>query len=623
MKPNTKRYLIVLLNFTNSKSQMIIGQILNTILFLFVMPLLSCMSEPGNTETPEISNPTESVDTMNDYFTTGSYVRDIVNHPAFKGFGERLLPLNDNSRYYNTTLSNVATLMPYHGHVVPDDVVEALNHMVDDATVGKTIFYDFYSEDEKRQDVTKENTGLFFFRGNPNAPFTIICPGGGFSYVGSLHEGITLAKAISDKGYNAFVIRYRIGGEQIAVEDLAAAISYIFKNAGALEVNTADYSLMGGSAGARMVGDIALNGVAAYGGDNLPKPGTAVIAYTGQSTYSGSFSPAFITVAANDGIANVNTVEARVANLRNAGVEVEYKRYETAGHGFGLGTGSDAAGWLDLAIRFWEQHLKPGDVQKGIQRITYFWKEGNVPTTTGYTQNNANYFDQPDFRPYMVYHPAKEGVPVKGAVLICPGGAFQFRSENEGAPVAEYLSQLGYQSFVVHYRLRPYTMQEGALDLARAVRIVRSHASELNINPNDIAVMGFSAGGILCGELLLNFDGLVNGTAIDARYTPDALDRISANAGAVGMIYSFYGRLSVASTDVAKFRTSNLPPAYFLYGTRDPFVSQFALNINALREAGISVESRVLQDWPHGFGASNGEWITVYDRWLSNVFQNN
>lgn len=108
----------------------------------------------------------------------------------------------------------------------------------------------------------------------------------------------------------------------------------------------------------KYAGDIAKDGVSAYGGDALPKPVTAVLAYTGHSTYSRDFAPSFITVAANDGIANVNTVEKRVANLRNEGVEVEYKRYETAGHGFGLGTGTDAEGWLDLAVQFWKKHMK-------------------------------------------------------------------------------------------------------------------------------------------------------------------------------------------------------------------------------------------------------------------------
>lgn len=318
-------------------------------------------STPENTvvasKPTTVSEHSEQTGERYTHLTTRHVVRDIVNHPAFKDFGTYLLPRDDNTAYYDTRLTNVASLMPYHNHVDPDIVVGAINHMVDEVHDGKTIFYDFYTEQKKQENPTKASTGIFFFRGKPGAPFAIVCPGGGFSYVGSLHEGFPLALAISQKGYNAFVIRYRIGSEQAATEDLAAAIAYIFGNAETLEVSTQDYALWGGSSGARMVGDIALNGVAAYGGGDLPKPATAVIAYTGQSSYSRDFSPAFITVAANDGIANVNTVERRVENLKNAGVDVEYRRYQSAGHGFGLGTGTDAEGWVDLAVQFWQRHI--------------------------------------------------------------------------------------------------------------------------------------------------------------------------------------------------------------------------------------------------------------------------
>ena len=291
------------------------------------------------------------------HLTTDWSVRDIVEHPAFKGFSQLILPSVHITHYLNTPLNNVRSLMPYHDHVDPDTVVGALNHMIDEVNDGKTVFYDYYTKQQRLEDPEKENTGLFFFRGEKGGPFAIICPGGGFSYVGSLHEGFPLALGISNKKYNAFVIRYRIGSQQKATEDLAAAITYIFENAEALGVSTEGYSLWGGSAGARMVGNIALSGVAAYQGDKLPKPLTAVIAYTGQSSFSEDFPPTFMTTSANDGIANVSSVDRRVKNLRDAGVEVEYRRYRTAGHGFGLGTGTDAEGWLDLAVQFWEKHL--------------------------------------------------------------------------------------------------------------------------------------------------------------------------------------------------------------------------------------------------------------------------
>lgn len=288
--------------------------------------------------------------------TTDDSIRHIVEHSAFKGFSQLILPKENETNYLDTPINDIRLLMPYHNHVDPNTVVGALNRMIDDVSDGKTIFYDFYTKEQKSEDPSKENTGLFFFRGEPGAPFAVLSAGGGFSYVGSLHEGFPLAFEISKKKYNAFVIRYRTGSQQKATEDLAAAITYIFKNAASLGMSTDGYSLWGGSAGARMVGNIALSGVAAYGGSVLPKPATVVIAYTGQSSFSTDFPPTFMTISENDGIANVTVVDKRVANLRNAGVDVEYHRYKTAGHGFGLGTGTDAEGWLELAVQFWEKY---------------------------------------------------------------------------------------------------------------------------------------------------------------------------------------------------------------------------------------------------------------------------
>lgn len=263
------------------------------------------------------------------------------------------------------------------------------------------------------------------------------------------------------------------------------------------------------------------------------------------------------------------------------------------------------------------------EVTPQAQQVLYLWEEGNAPAQTEYTENNGGYSDDPDFRPYLTSYPVPEGTEIKGAVLICPGGAFQFRSDQpEGVDVAEALSALGYQSFVVDYRLRPYTQQEGALDLARAVRFVRAHAQEYGIQEQDIAVMGFSAGGILSGEMLLNFDGNVLPTTLDPDYQPDSLDEVSADAAACGMIYSFYGRLSFGTTDVELLRSGNLPPTFYCYGTRDPFYDQFLANADAAEEAGVSVERLQLDGMPHGFGAGGG-WIPAYDQWLSEIFANN
>lgn len=97
--------------------------------------------------------------------------------------------------------------------------------------------------------------------------------------------------------------------------------------------------------------------------------------------------------------------------------------------------------------------------------------------------------------------------------------------------------------------------------------------SDLRIGTS--ADMGFSAGGIQAGEFLMHYDEDVNGTALDESYVPDALDAVPAHASAAGMIYSFYGRLSVGNMDPDWLAEGDLPPTFYVYGTEDPFYRQF------------------------------------------------
>jgi acetyl esterase/lipase len=298
-----------------------------------------------------------SITQNEEHLKTGNTVRDVVDHPAFKGFGQFILPL-DRGRYdKDMPLENVASLLPYHSNVDPDAVVNMINYMIDEAGSGETIFYDFYTDQQKQSDPTKESTGLFFFRGKPGAPFAVINPGGGFSYVGSVHEGFPYAIALSQKGYNAFVLQYRVGGEGIACEDLAAALSYIFNHAKTLDVSTENYSVWGSSARARMAARIGSYGAAAYRGDEIPRPSTVVMAYTGHTDFTKSDPPTFAVVGDRDGIASASTMERRVNSMRSAGIDVEFHVYQNVGHGFGLGIGTNAEGWLEDAVRFWEKHM--------------------------------------------------------------------------------------------------------------------------------------------------------------------------------------------------------------------------------------------------------------------------
>jgi acetyl esterase/lipase len=254
-------------------------------------------------------------------------------------------------------LSDIASLLPYHTHVDPGVVISSLNRMIDQASGGRTVFYDIYTDTQKRAERSRQDTGLFFFRGKIEAPFAVIAPGGGFAYVASLHEGFPYAVEISNLGYNAFVLKYRTGRGGRATEDLAAAITYIFRNATSLGVTTAHYSLWGSSAGARMAAAIGCHGTARFGGADLPKPSALVLLYTGHSDVSSREPPTFVAVGDEDGIALPGIMERRIAALWRAGTDVEYHKYAGVGHGFGLGVGTSAEGWIAAAARFWAKQI--------------------------------------------------------------------------------------------------------------------------------------------------------------------------------------------------------------------------------------------------------------------------
>jgi acetyl esterase/lipase len=253
-------------------------------------------------------------------------------------------------------------------------------------------------------------------------------------------------------------------------------------------------------------------------------------------------------------------------------------------------------------------------------QVLYLWEEGNMPSETRFTEDMTGYYDDYDFRPYVTAIPVRSGVRPKGAVVLMAGGAYQIRGNyTDTLPTAAQLRELGFLTFIVDYRLQPYNQQEGALDVARAVRFIRSNADTYGIDPDDIAVMGYSAGGIQAGQFLMGYDEDVNGTILDSSYQPDELDQVPAHASAAGMIYSFYGRLSHGTLDEEALSQASLPPTFYVYGTEDPFYSQFEDQYSLLKSMGVATGRIVLDNWPHGFGGDGG-WVGDYAAWLEEIF---
>lgn len=286
-------------------------------------------------------------------YTKDTRISEVMNDPAFGDYGRLIFPV-DSGYYGGDTLGGLS--LTWYSHIDADKTVEIANYLKSHAEAGDTIFYDIYTEEEKAADPEKENTGLFFFKGTPGERFAVCNAGGGFAYVAAMHDSFPHALELSKKGYNAFALIYRPGWDT-AVEDLARAISFIFENAEELEIDTDCYSLWGGSAGGRMTAYLASYGPAAFGGDELPRPGTAVIQYTGHSEYTQNDPPTYSCVGDRDGIASWRTMQNRLNAMSALGIDTEFHVYEGLGHGFGLGTGTVAEGWLDDAVDFWEKQM--------------------------------------------------------------------------------------------------------------------------------------------------------------------------------------------------------------------------------------------------------------------------
>lgn len=210
----------------------------------------------------------------------------------------------------------------------------------------ETELKEYYTRKSRIQDVASD----------PGAKFAVCNAGGGFAYVGAMHDSFPHALELSKKGYNAFALIYRPGAQK-ACEDLARAIAFIYEHADELQIDTDCYSLWGGSAGGRMADWVGTYGTETFGEKAYPRAGTIIVNYTGLSEVTGYEPPTYSAVGTSDGIASYRTMEFRIRAIRNNGTAAEIEVFSGLSHGFGLGKGTVAEGWLDNAVAFWEEQM--------------------------------------------------------------------------------------------------------------------------------------------------------------------------------------------------------------------------------------------------------------------------
>lgn len=321
---------------------------------------------------PTISIPdtsaSEEKTTTNGPFTAQSTVGEVINDAAFGDFGRLLFPV-DRSVPTTMTLAQASTSSVYifYTNIKVEKTIEILNYLRDESLAGRQIFYCFYSDSEIAADPTRANTGLFFFRGEQGAPFAVTNAGGAFVYVGAMHDSFPHSLEIARSGSNAFALIYR---PDEPYEDLARAIAYIHDNAEVLGVSADGYSLWGGSAGVRMAATLGNSGYLRQltGRTDIPQAAAVIMQYTGYSSVSAEDAPTYACVGTNDGIASWRTMQNRLQRLSELGIPTEFHAYEGLSHGFGIGTGTVAEGWVNDALDFWRQNRKD-ETSTGIASI--------------------------------------------------------------------------------------------------------------------------------------------------------------------------------------------------------------------------------------------------------------
>ena len=237
------------------------------------------------------------------------------------------------------------------------------------------------------------------------------------------------------------------------------------------------------------------------------------------------------------------------------------------------------------------------------------WPKG-APDAVG-----ANPEDTPTL---TIFRPA-EGMANGAAVVICPGGGYGHLADvKEGSAVAAWLNTLGVTGCVLKYRLSPrYRHPAPIQDAQRAIRLVRSRAADLKLDPQRIGILGFSAGGHLASTAGTHYD-LGNPEATDP------IDKVSCRPDLLVLCYPVISFSSpythvgsrnnllgpnadpklLEALSNEKHVTRDTPPTFLFHTSADTGVppENSLMFYMALHAKGVPAELHIYQQGKHGVG---------------------
>ena len=217
------------------------------------------------------------------------------------------------------------------------------------------------------------------------------------------------------------------------------------------------------------------------------------------------------------------------------------------------------------------------------------------------------------------------------AVIICPGGGYSINAfGHEGIDVAKALNEFGVAGFVLKYRIpNDATMENREIgplqDAQQAIKIVREHATEWNVNPGRIGIMGFSAGGHLASTAGTHFNKAVIPDAGSTSLRPDFMILVypvisfKDSFGHIGSRDNLIGKnppeekINYYSNELQV--TTQTPPTFLVHASDDDGVkseNSIAFYQSLIRNK-VPAELHIYERGGHGFGLNNK---TTSDQWM-------
>ncbi len=231
------------------------------------------------------------------------------------------------------------------------------------------------------------------------------------------------------------------------------------------------------------------------------------------------------------------------------------------------------------------------------------------------------------------------------AIVICPGGGYEFTSESEDEPVALNYFNAGYQVFVLHYSVKSKAKDfQPLLELAATVAEIRLRSKEFKVDPWKIAVCGFSAGGHLAASLGTLYNdkkflqicpslGSVRPDAMILGYPVITSDKWAHEGSIRNVSGSEKGTDEYIYFGLDKHVDSDTPKTFIWHTAQDASVPvENSLKLaSALSAAKVPFELHIFPEGEHGMSVCtkevgcyhpyNGRWVEWSIKWLNKVFE--